>query len=156
MPQVTMEDSGGFALHEPDEWTSGEIVAIEETPDSGFGPGFKWVIALDDQQDGDFDKWAFTSQKLSPKSKLYSWLTALGMNPAVGEKVELDQLLGLRVQVMFEQFDRDGQLREKITKIRQEKTQTPMQKKQAAAANAKKPPAPRDTTQFVDPDEAPF
>lgn len=150
-----MEDSGGFALHEPDEWTAGEIVRIEETPDTGYGPGFKWVIALDDQEAEDFDQWAFCSQKLSPKSKLYGWLLGLGANPNFGDKIELDEYVGMRVQVMFEKFDRDGQQREKIVKIRQEKAQTPLQKKQAAAATAKRPPA-RDTTEMVSDDEAPF
>lgn len=147
MPQVTMEDSGGYTLHEPDEWFPGLITAIEETPDTGYGPGLKWVIQLDDQEEGDFDKWAFCSQKLSPKSKLYSWLLSLGANPNFGDEVDLDPYVGRRVQVMFETFEKDGSNKEKIVKIRNEKGNPELAKKfkeQQAAAKA------------LEPDEAPF
>lgn len=149
-----MEDSGGYTLHEPDEWFPGLITAIEETPDTGYGPGLKWVIQLDDQDDADFDKWAFCSQKLSPKSKLYSWLLGLGANPNFGDEVDLDPYVGRRIQVMFETFEKDGSNKEKIVKIRAEKAKGDLQEKQTRAAAAKDPK--RDTTEFVNPDEAPF
>lgn len=157
-----MKESTSF-FHEHDEWLPGQIVAIEETPDNGFGEGFKWVIQLDDQDEGDFDTWAFCSQTLSPTSKLYGWLLGLGANPDFGDDVETNDYVGRRVQVMFgPNVKKDGTATEKVVKIRAEKTQTPLQKKQGAAANAKKPPAAnpavtaRDTTQFVNEDEAPF
>lgn len=153
--EVTMTESSGSYLHEPDEWIAGEIVDIQTAPDTGYGPGFKWVIALDDQDEGDFDQWAFCSQILATRSKLYSWLAGLDPEnvPTPGSKVDVAKYVGRRCQVMFERFDKDGLTREKIVKLRAEKAQTALQKKQAQAAAAKSPK--RETTDFAG-DEAPF
>lgn len=158
--EVTMAESSDSYLHEPDEWIPGQIVDIQAAPDTGFGPGFKWVIELDDAEEGDFDQWAFCSQTLSLRSKLYGWLTALGVNPQVGEKVDLAQLVGRDIEVMFERFEKDGVTKEKVVKIRQQKSQavtrkpSDLQTKQTETKTARAPK--RETTDFVNPDEAPF
>lgn len=151
--EVTMGETSDSYLHEPDEWIAGQIVDIQTTPDTGFGPGFKWVIALDDQKEGDYDQWAFCSQKLSKKSKLYGWLVGLGATVEVGQKYDLKELVDRRCEVMFERIERDEAPAEKVVKIRAEKTNTDLQKKQAETKAAKAPK--RETTDFAD-DEAPF
>lgn len=149
-----MAENSDSYLHEADEWIGGQIVDIETTPDTGYGPGFKWVIQLDNSEEGDFDIWAFCSQKLSQKSKLYGWLTGMGATVDIGQTYDLDQLVGMRCQIMFEQFDKDGATKEKVVKIRAEKAKTDLQSKQAVAKAARAPK--RETTDFVNPDEAPF
>lgn len=128
---ITATESAGFELHPEDEWLDGQLVAIEET-EGLYGPGLKWFIELDDDEpfdDGNKPEvWAFCSQKLSPRSKLYAWLKGLDPSsiPEAGEAVDLELFIGNRVQVMFEQYegtDPDGNsvTKEKVTKIRKGK-----------------------------------
>jgi hypothetical protein len=124
---ITATEAGGFDLHEADEWYDGMVVAIEET-EGQWGPGLKWIIELDGEVNDDNtprETWAFCSQKLSPRSKLYQWLK--GLNPAAipeaGGTVDLEEFIGSRVQVMFERydgFDQDGNSleKEKVVKLR--------------------------------------
>ena len=148
---VTATEAGGFELHEPDEWHRGLVVAIEET-DGQWGPGLKWILELDEDEPHDDgnprETWAFCSQKLSPKSKLYGWLKALDPSaiPDAGGTVDLEQFIGSRVEVMFEHyegFDPDGNPldKEKVVKMRKAKDQ--------------KSARPRNTKQSA-PDEEPF
>jgi len=149
--EIPMVESSGFDLHEPDEWLPGSITRISETDDNGYGPGLKWEMQLDEEE---WDTWAFSSQKLSVKSKLYKWLTAINPEtpPTVGDTVDLADLIGRRVEVTFERVQRDGAERETVTKIRAEKTKdgygkgSTLPAKQREAAAAKK----------VAEDEAPF
>lgn len=148
--EIAMTESSGFDLHEPDEWYAGKLISIQETDPGKFGPKLKWVIQLDDE---DYETWAFCYQKLSPKSKLYEWIKGLDPSdlPEPGDVVQFDKYLGKRIQVMFEQYEKDGAVRETPSKIRAEKkpaarTDT-LSQKQGAAAKAKKP---------LDDDEAPF
>lgn len=128
MPLIlTATESGGFDLHDADEWYEGTIVAIEET-DGQWGPGLKWIIELDNETHDDGnprETWAFCSQKLSPRSKLYAWLKGLDPSsiPDAGQTVDLEQFIGTRVQAMFERvdgFDSDGNSleKEKVVKLR--------------------------------------
>lgn len=153
MPTVTATESGGFDLHEPDEWFDAQITDIQDLPDGQWGPGLKFILELDDDEPHDdgapWETWAFCSQKLSPRSKLYGWLKAIDEDliPEPGGTIDLDDLVGSRVQVMFERFnghDPDGnpQEKEKVVKIR-------AGKKKAKAKKAAKPKADEDL-------EAPF
>ena len=139
-----MQEASGFDLHEPDEWLPGTIRAIEET-EGQYGPGLKWIIGLDGEE---WDTWAFCSQKLSPKSKVYGWLKGLDPQnmPEPSEVVDFNKFVGKRVEVMFEQFDDDGSTREKVSKLRAEK-KSAIQGAQKAAAKAKRP---------VEDDDSPF
>lgn len=76
----------------------GTITGIEDT-DGKYGEGYKLLIALDGEKT---DTWAFCSAKFSPKSKLYGWYSAvMGAAPDVGELVDVDNLIGKRVAVVF-------------------------------------------------------
>lgn len=129
---IEMKESGGFDLHEADEWFDGLLVAIEET-DGNWGPGLKWIIELDDDDPADNgdprETWAFCSQKLSPRSKLYSWAKAIdpASIPEAGGILDLEDFIGTRVQVMFERYlsdiDGDSVEKEKVVKIRAAKKQ---------------------------------
>lgn len=138
--QIEATDAKGYELHPEDEWLNGQVVAIEET-DGQWGPGLKWIIELDDDEPHDdgspWETWAFCSQKLSPRSKLYGWLKGLGYSVEPGDTVDLEDVVGKRCQVMFEHvdgYDNDGNPveREKVTKIRKGP------KKDATSRKAKK------------------
>lgn len=147
---ITATEAGGFDLHPEDEWVDGTIERIEET-EGQWGPGLKWIIHLDGDtaDNGDpWETWAFCSQKLSPRSKLYAWLKGLGYDVDAGDTVDLEEFVGTRCQVMFERYDGtdpDGNSieKEKVVKIRKGK--------------GKKKPAKKKATETVDePDDAPF
>lgn len=151
---IQASEAGGFDLHEADEWYDGTLVAIEET-DGQWGPGLKWIIELDDDEPADNgdprETWAFCSQKLSPKSKLYGWLKGLDPSsiPEAGDTVDLEEFIGSRVQVMFEKYDdydSDGNPmeKEKVVKVRKGKGK--------AKKRVGKPAAEQDDA----PDEDPF
>lgn len=146
---VTMTESAGFELHEEGEWYEGIISSIEPADDRGFGPGLKWIINLDGEVDAingePRDTWAFSSQKLSPRSKLYKWVKGIlgeGRMPEPGGVLDLASVVGARVKVMFEHTpgtDENGQAitREKVVGIKTAGTQTP-----PAAPPADPVPAP--------------
>ena len=127
---VTMKESSGFELHEENEWHEGIVANIEDLPDGTFGPGLKWIINLDGETDGmtgePRDTWAFCSQTLSPRSKLYKWAKGVlgeAAMPAPGQPFDLGRLIGQRVKVMFEHvpgMDDEGNAttREKVTVIK--------------------------------------
>jgi hypothetical protein len=125
---VTLKESAGFDLHEPDEWYPGHIVGIEETGDNGFGPGLKWLINLE-VDDEDRETWAFCSQKFSPKSRLYAWVSGIDSTviPQPGGVLDLESLIGRTVDVMFEHYQGttpEGQAvtKEKVVKLRSSKS----------------------------------
>lgn len=153
---VTMTESKGFDLKEEGEWYSGTLVDLEDLPDGQYGPGLKWIVNLDGDVYDDGkprDTWAFCSQTLSPRSKLYKWAKGiLGETamPKPGETLDLGQLIGKRVKLMFEHvpgFDPDGNpiTRERVVQIK------------AAGEAAPAAPAPAPTTAtHVAPDAEPF
>lgn len=119
---VTMRESS-FELYEADEWYPASLAGIEETDDNGFGPGVKWILALD--EDPEREQWAFSSQKLSPKSKLYQWVKAIdeALLPDAGGVLNLEQIVGRDVDVMFEHIvGDDGMTKQRVAKIRGRKT----------------------------------
>lgn len=129
---LTVSNSGGFELHEQDEWFDGTITSIEETNDGQWGPGLKWIVEIDgdtyqtdDGQEFQRETWAFCSQKLSRRSKLYGWAKALGWDPD-SETIDLEDYIDARCQVMFERYDSADENgnpieKEKVVKIRRGK-----------------------------------
>ena len=89
--------------HDENRWYPGFIDSLEETEHVQYGPGLKWVILLDDDQDSAYpETWAFSSQNISPGSKVHTWLTQIySQAPAVGVKVKLGELFGKRVAIKF-------------------------------------------------------
>lgn len=141
LDEITLTE-GSFVTHEVDEWYPGVLTTIEEGDDYGFGPTIRFIIALDGEEG---ETWAMSSQKLSPRSKLYGWVKGIdpSLIPDVGQAFQYRKLEGRRVEVMFEL----GEDREKVTKIRAEKkTAAPIRTQQKRAAAAK----------VVTDDEAPF
>lgn len=124
--QVTMTD-GQFTSFEPDEWYPGEIARIEEGDDYGYGPTVRFVLYIDGDlmSDGNpRETWALCSQSLSPRSKLYGWIAGIDRTliPEPGGTLDLEELAGRKVDVMFEhQTKDDGTVREKVVKMRTSK-----------------------------------
>lgn len=151
---ITMREDAGFSLHEEGEWYDGTLVAIEELTDGQYGPGLKWIMNLDGDvttEDGrPRDTWAFSSQKLSPRSKLYKWVKGIlgeSRMPAAGGTLDLSQIIGARVKVMFEHvpgFDDSGQpiTKEKVVGIKTAGTATPSPAPAPAPAPAEAAPEP--------------
>jgi len=147
---VTLKESAGFDLHEPDEWYAGHLAGIEETGDNGFGPGLKWIINLEGEDDR--ETWAFCSQKFSERSRLYGWVHAIDASiiPEPGGTLDLEDLIGRPVDVMFEQYQgttAEGQAvtKEKVVKIRASKSL------KANAKHKPKPPAAAPAEPETDP-----
>lgn len=147
MPLVlNVTESGGYELHDADEWYDGTITRYEEITQGQWGPGLKWIIVLDGEETADDgyprETWAFTSQTLSPRSKLYGWAKALGWDPETGT-LDPETLLG-RCQVMFEHYagyDPDG---------------NPLEKEKVVKIRAGKGEAKPVKTKPAEPDDAPF
>jgi hypothetical protein len=147
---LTVSESGGYELHDADEWLDGTITRIEETTEGQWGPGLKFIIVLDGEEAADDgyprETWAFASQKLSPRSKLYQWAKGLGWNPDDGT-LDLEEYIDARCQVMFEHYngtDPDGNPidKEKVVKLRKGKG------KAKKAAKKQKPAEEYDDSPF--------
>jgi hypothetical protein len=130
-----VSESGGFDLHDADEWHDGTILDIEET-DGQWGAGLKWIIGLDGETADDgsqIETWAFCSQKLSRRSKLFAWAKGLGWDPD-SETIDLEEYVNSRVQVMFERYDSTDENgnpieKEKVVKLRKGKGKAPAKPK---------------------------
>lgn len=147
---LEVQESGGFELHDEAEWLDGTITGVEETNDGQWGPGIKFLIVLDGEETIDDgyprETWAFCSQKLSPRSKLYGWAKGLGWDPDDGT-LDLEEYVDTRCQIMFERYngtDPDGNSveKEKVTRLRKGKGKA---KKLKAV---KEEPADDDTAPF--------
>jgi hypothetical protein len=147
--QIPVSESEGFELHDADEWYDGTITGVEET-DGQWGAGIKFLIVLDGEEAADDgyprETWAFASQKLSPRSKLYQWAKGLGWNPDDGT-LDLEEYIDARCQVMFEHYngtDPDGNSleKEKVVKLRKGKG------KAKKAAKKQKPAEEYDDSPF--------
>lgn len=153
--QLTVKESGGFDLHEEGEWYTGTVVDIEDLPDGQYGPGLKFIINLDGETFDDGkprDTWAFCSQNLSPRSKLYKWAKGIlgeGNMPAAGQTLDLGQIIGKRVKVMFEHVPGMSPEGDPITKEKVVNIKTAGDAPAPAAA----PAAPQE---HVAPAEEPF
>ena len=107
-----------FELHEPDEWYAGTIKGVEETQFGDQDPGFKFLIRCDGD---DRDSWLFTSQKYSDfPSKL--WMLAEAMLGSAPERLDTDDLIGRRIDIMFAHGENDGKTKERIDRFRASKT----------------------------------
>lgn len=123
--QVTVEEPKDTWLHEEGEWYTGTLNNIEEF-DGEYGPGYKFIIHLDDEfnQEGEpRETWAFTGQKITPKTKLGRWAKGLGYDLTAGTNINLEEIINTSVAVEFEHvpgFDKDGQAitKERVVKMK--------------------------------------
>ena len=111
--EITVRDD---YLHPENEWFPGFLDRIEE--DEGqFGPMLKWVFILDTEPER--EAWGFTSQTLSPRSKAYGWIKGIySQGPEPGQVVDLGQLFGERVGVMFEHREGENGPTDRIVKVK--------------------------------------
>ena len=102
---MALEITVGTGFHrEEDRFHDATIDSIEETDHAQYGAGLKWILILDDADEGsDYpETWAFSSQTISPGSKVHGWLTGIyGRAPATGQSIDLGKLFGVRVGVKF-------------------------------------------------------
>lgn len=126
MPEVTYSENS-FELHEPDEWYPGVIASVEDGDDYGYGPTVKFIIHIDGETDMVTDEpretWAMCSAKLSKRSKLYGWVSAIDSSliPVDGGTLNLNVLEGRAVDVMFEHAESENGTRDRVVKMRSRK-----------------------------------
>ena len=83
---------------ENSQYGTGEIIRFELEPEGVFDESGD-AIQID----------AIASRKLSPKSKLYSWLQACGVDLTTGREVDMDEAVGARVQIkVIDKPSKDG------------------------------------------------
>lgn len=97
---MTMTDSD-FEKREENEWYPATIVGFEEADDAGYGPGIKWILELEGEEGR--EQWAFSSQKLSPRSKTYKWVKGIDESvlPEPGGVFNIEVLAGRSIFVEF-------------------------------------------------------
>lgn len=136
VPETTGSDGIYIPDVEVDEWLPATIVNIERQepdPDSEYGNDkaqYAWEIHIDGHLNDDGDQIptrAWTTISFHEKSNLYKWLTGLGYTVAAGENINLGELIGARVDVMFEWSVKQGgpykgERFKKLVKIRRSKT----------------------------------
>ena len=116
------EKKGGRAGEEENETSGGRIVRVQEVIgfsllDEGmyeaelieireiqtqFGNSWRWIFRITDAEteNGEPLVSGVTSQRVSTRSKAYSWISALlGRNLKGGETIDLDSLVGKKAQV---------------------------------------------------------
>lgn len=98
-----------YSLHEEGIFYHGTVKALEDWPDNGFGPQYKWLLVFDeDQKPGEDvrDVWHFTTTNYTTheKNKLrifYDGVMGLEQPVALGEIVDPDDCVGKRFKAIF-------------------------------------------------------
>ena len=99
-----------------------KVSGVEEAEGGQFGDQVKLLLLTDEPaDDGEpIELWAWASRKLSTRSKLWKWVTAItGSMPEVGKTFKIEGLLigkPCRVQISEERLD-DGSTRKKVSEI---------------------------------------
>ena len=114
-------------LHPEDEWIAGKVRNI--VPVQGnYGPQLRWEIVLEDEQgqgngaEGeDRAEWYFTGTRITTNERnklrqVLKWLT--GEFPEQGAQVDLREFIGADIKVMFERFEKDGQTKDRIYRMK--------------------------------------
>jgi len=80
-----------------------KVVNLEPQHHSQYGDGIKWSFEImHDAENEGVQVTAISSLKVSPKSKLYSWVRAFGITLVPGEDFDLESLLGKVVRIKVE------------------------------------------------------
>lgn len=93
---TTLDVSEGFTPRQPGNYRAvvSAIVAI----DNKFGPRLRWSFDLGE----DNDQWAWSDQKVSPRTKAGRWLAAAGVTVVPGQQVNTDDALGATVMLVLD------------------------------------------------------
>lgn len=118
--KVTSQESS-FELHQEDEWYKGDLTDIEYEKEGKYGPQFKWIYKLDDDDDDRtvFD-WTTTKLTTDKRNKLRKRLKGLtGENPdTFDEAVDVRDFIGDRVKLMFERYESGDDEKEKVAAVK--------------------------------------
>ncbi len=98
---VKVQEVIGFSLLDEGMYEA-ELVEIRDIQ-TQFGASWRWIFRITDAETEDGEAplvSGVTSQRLSTRSKAYSWISALlGRNLKGGETIDLDSLVGKKAQV---------------------------------------------------------
>jgi len=98
---VKVQEVIGFSLLDEGMYEA-ELVEIRDIQ-TQFGASWRWIFRVLDAETEDGEAplvSGVTSQRLSTRSKAYSWISALlGRNLKGGETIDLDSLVGKKAQV---------------------------------------------------------
>ena len=84
----------------PEGFYLARLDGLEETMHQTYGASIKWTFTIVEPTEyANTTVTAMSSQKVSPKSKLYSWLQAFGINLGTDDDFELNNLLGKMIKV---------------------------------------------------------
>lgn len=137
---VTVPEQAAVSIYIPDvevdEWLPATVVNIEhrdpdpESPFENPKPQYEWEINIDGHVNDEgvqIPTRAWTTISFHEKATLHKWLTGLGYKVAAGENINLGELIGARVDVMFEWAVKQGgpykgERFKKLVKIRRSKT----------------------------------
>ena len=94
----------------PPDIYSAEVIEVVETT-TLHGPAAKFRFRIVDADYGGVIITGIASVPelgIGPRSKLYRWLQALGINPAEHDEIDLSQLVGRRCRLKVINQERDG------------------------------------------------
>jgi len=125
--KIRAEEGGFEKAHIPEGIHHAELISINDAPDGQYGPR----IALDFQvyyskKEGPAKIGRVFGKKLTPKSKLWEAMEALGGKPEVGKDFDMDSLLGNPCRVMVEDYEdnNDGKTVSGINKVKEPNEKT--------------------------------
>lgn len=122
MSEFVPEISQGFDPHEEDRWYMGVVADVILEKEGQFGPQFKFVYSLDEDDDDHlvFD-WRTTKLSTDDRNRLRKWLKGITGEryPEAGVPPDLRDFIGKRVKMMFEHYTgKDGNDKERVERIK--------------------------------------
>jgi len=159
--KVTMRSSGVPGIHVPPGTYPVTVTEPAPVPDTivsgqyGTSNVIRFTFALDGMSNDDGEQLlidAIANHNLSPLSKLNEWINALGMTPAVGDEVDLDDLVGCHALAqIIDNRGKDGQVYSRVDKV-VAAPKTPGKTNGAKAAQ--KAPTASETPSMITPEYA--
>ena len=96
---VTPEESKFVDVEEGKYRALIEDIEVQELQ---YGPSFKWKFKLLDEPYVDIPLSALTSTTVTPKSKIWPWLVALGYEPQIDEPFDIMAFVGYECWIMVD------------------------------------------------------
>ena len=104
----------------------GELIQVSEL-ETQYGPALRFLFKLAASDNGDFgsdfgDGFVLSglcnSRKLMPGTKFYDWISVLnGENLDIGDKVDPEDFMGHKVELIVENSDKDGQRYSNVARL---------------------------------------
>lgn len=83
----------------PEDIYLAKLTNLDSTSSDKYGAGIRWSFEIIDGPEAGTTVTALSSTKVSPTSKIFSWMSAFGEHLTPGQDVDLESYIGRKVKI---------------------------------------------------------